>query len=55
MWMPFVLLGFHRYFETRRLAPLAGASLAWIAQNLSCGYYLLFFSPVVGALPRAGS
>ncbi len=27
--------------------PLAGATAAWIAQNLSCGYYLLFFSPVV--------
>jgi hypothetical protein len=47
MWMPFVWLGFHRYFETRRLAPLAGAAAAWIAQNLSCGYYLLFFAPVV--------
>ena len=29
------------------LRPLAGAAAAWIAQNLSCGYYLLFFSPVV--------
>jgi hypothetical protein len=47
MWMPFVWLGFHRYFETRRLAPLAGGAAAWIAQNLSCGYYLLFFAPVV--------
>jgi hypothetical protein len=47
MWMPFVWLGFHRYFETRRLAALAGATAAWIAQNLSCGYYLLFFAPVV--------
>src|ERR1700682_4580043 len=47
MWMPFVWLGFHRYFETRRLAPLAGGAVAWIAQNLSCGYYLLFFAPVV--------
>jgi hypothetical protein len=48
MWMPFAWLGFHRYVETRRLAPLAGGSLAWIAQNLSCGYYLLFFAPVMG-------
>jgi hypothetical protein len=47
MWMPFVWLGFHHYFETRRLAPLAGGAAAWIAQNLSCGYYLLFFAPVV--------
>jgi hypothetical protein len=46
-WMPFVLYGFRRHFETRRARPLAGAAAAWIVQNLSCGYYLLFFSPVV--------
>ena len=46
-WMPFVLFGFRRHFATGRVRPLAGATLAWIAQNLSCGYYLLFFSPVV--------
>ncbi len=28
---------------------LAAGSAAWILQNLSCGYYLLFFSPVVVA------
>src|SRR4029079_6669792 len=47
MWMPFALLGFHRFLKTRRTAPLVGAAAAWIAQNLSCGYYLLFFSPVI--------
>jgi len=26
---------------------LCGGTAAWIAQNLSCGYYFLFFSPVV--------
>lgn len=46
-WMPFTLLGFRRYFHSRRALPLACAALAWIAQNLSTGYYLLFFSPVV--------
>jgi len=46
-WMPLALYGFRRFFATRRLAPLAGGAAAWIAQNLSCGYYLLFFSPVV--------
>ena len=46
-WLPFVLFGFRRFFVTGRLRPLAGAALAWIAQNLSCGYYLLFFSPAV--------
>ena len=29
-------------------APLVGAAAAWLVQNLSCGYYLLFFSPIVG-------
>ena len=44
-WMPFVLYGLLRYFHTRRLRPLAGATLALVAQNLSSGYYLLFFMP----------
>jgi hypothetical protein len=47
MWMPFALLGFHRFLESRRTAPLVGAAAAWLAQNLSCGYYLLFFSPAL--------
>jgi len=46
-WMPFVLYGVRRYVRTRRLRPLVGAAAAWIVQNLSCGYYLLFFSPIV--------
>jgi hypothetical protein len=46
-WMPFVLFGLHRHFATGRLRPLASAAAAWLVQNLSCGYYLLFFSPVV--------
>ena len=46
-WMPFVLYGLRRYFTTRRLRPLAGAAAALVAQNLSCGYYLLYFAPVV--------
>src|SRR3954469_767332 len=48
-WMPFVLYGLRRHFETRRNRPLAGAAAAWILQNLSCGYYLLFFSPIAAA------
>ncbi|RPH62737.1 MAG: hypothetical protein EHM89_05125 [Acidobacteria bacterium] len=48
-WMPFVLLGFHRYFEHRHLLSLVGAAVALVAQNLSCGYYLLYFSPFVVA------
>ncbi len=47
-WLPFVLYArLRRYFETRRTRPLAFASVAWILQNLSCGYYLFFFSPAI--------
>jgi hypothetical protein len=48
-WMPFVLFGLRRYFVTQRPWPLAGAALALVAQNLSCGYFLLFFAPFVAA------
>lgn len=44
-WMPFALYGFHRYFESRRVRPLVGATAALIAQNLSSLYYLLYFPP----------
>ena len=42
-------VGFRRFFVTRRWTPLAGATLALIAQNLSNGYYLIFFAPFVAA------
>jgi len=48
-WMPFVLYGFRRYLDTGRRRALAGGALALVAQNLSCGYYLLFFSPFAAA------
>ena len=48
-WMPFVLYGIHRYFESRRLRPLLWAAVALVVQNLSCGYYLLFFAPFAAA------
>ena len=48
-WMPFALYGFRRYFETRRPWPLAGAALALVAQNWSCGYFLLYFAPFAAA------
>lgn len=47
-WMPFVLYGYRRYFDTGRRAPLIGGTVALVVQNLSCGYYLLFFAPFVG-------
>ena len=41
------MYGLRRYFETGRVLALAGAAAAWLLQNLSCGYYLLFFSPIL--------
>ena len=52
-WMPFVLYGLRRYFDEaqqRRAInwkPLLGAGAALVAQNLSNGYFLLFFPPFV--------
>jgi hypothetical protein len=46
-WLPFVLFGFRRYFSTGTPGPLVGAAIAWVVQNLSCGYYFLYFSPVI--------
>lgn len=43
-WMPFALYGFERAIATRHVKPLALGSLALVAQNLSCGYFLVFFS-----------
>ena len=48
-WMPFALYGLRRYFDTRRVRPLVGAGVALVAQNLSCGYFLMFFEPCVVA------
>ena len=48
-WMPFALLGLRRYFVVSGGAkPLAGAAAALVLQNLSCGYYMLFFGPFAG-------
>ncbi|MGE3843401.1 MAG: hypothetical protein AB7I50_17660 [Vicinamibacterales bacterium] len=46
-WMPFVLYGFHRFVSTRRVRAVVGAAFALVAQNLSCGYFMLFFAPFV--------
>lgn len=56
-WMPFALYGFERAVALRRWRPLVGGSVALVAQNLSCGYFLVFFSLfvppfVVAALVR---
>jgi hypothetical protein len=46
-WIPFVLYGLRRFFTSLRTYPLVWASAALVAQNLSCGYYLVFFAPFV--------
>jgi hypothetical protein len=48
-WMPLALYGFRRYFDTGRRRALAWGALALVVQNLSCGYYLLYFSPFAAA------
>jgi hypothetical protein len=48
-WMPLAMFGFRRYFVTGRRRTLAAASCAVVVQNLSCGYYLLYFTPFVAA------
>jgi hypothetical protein len=46
-WMPFVLYALRCYFERGRRRALVGALSALVAQQLSCGYYLVYFSPFV--------
>ena len=46
-WMPFVLFGLRRYFGSRNTDALLGAGVALWAQNLSSGYYMVFFGPFV--------
>ena len=48
-WMPLALYGFRRYFETGRRRALGWGAAALVVQNLSCGYYLLYFSPFAAA------
>ncbi len=48
-WMPMALFAFRRYFDTGRRLALLGAAAALVAENLSCGYFLFYFSPFVAA------
>ena len=47
-WMPLALFALRRFIVTGRQAALAGAVAAIWLQNLSCGYYMLFFAPLAG-------
>jgi hypothetical protein len=46
-WMPFALWGLHRHIARGSTLALAGATTALVVQNWSCGYYLLYFAPIV--------
>jgi hypothetical protein len=47
-WMPVALLALHAYARTRRIRWLVLFGAAWLLQALSNGYYMLFFSVLVG-------
>jgi hypothetical protein len=46
-WMPFALYGLNRFVTTRSNKALIGGTAALVMQNLSCGYYLIYFAPFV--------
>ena len=46
-WMPWTIYAFRRYFATRLAAALVGALAALLAQQLACGYFLIYFTPIV--------
>ena len=46
-WMPLALWGLHRFIARRSTRGLVGGTAALVLQNLSCGYYLLYFAPFV--------
>lgn len=46
-WMPFALFGINRFITTGSKKALAGGTAALVMQNWSCGYYLLYFAPLV--------
>ena len=46
-WMPWTIYAFRRFFATRRPAALVGALAALLAQQLACGYFLIYFTPLV--------
>jgi hypothetical protein len=47
-WMPVALAGLHRYFQDRRPRWLVLFAAAWLMQALTCGYYLIYLSVLIG-------
>lgn len=46
-WTPACLAALHRYDRERRPRWIGFAAFAWLAQALSCGYYLFFLSALL--------
>lgn len=46
-WLPFALLGLHRFIALGSRGALWGAGLAIIALNLSAGYYMAYCAPFI--------
>ena len=47
-WAPLALLGLHAFLETRRRRWLVLFAVCWLLQGAAYGYYLVFFSVLVG-------
>jgi hypothetical protein len=52
-WLPFALLGLHRYVATGSRLALIGGAAALVALNLSAGFHLLYGGPFVVAFVLA--
>ena len=46
-WMPFALYGMNRWIASGSSRGLIGGTAALVMQNWSCGYYLLYFTPLL--------
>ena len=47
-WMPFALVGLHKFIETPRWPWLMLFAVSWYFQALACGYYLFYLSVLIG-------
>jgi hypothetical protein len=47
-WMPFALLGLHKFIESPRWSWLVLFAVSWYCQALACGYYLFYLSVLIG-------
>ena len=47
-WMPVALVGLHRYWQTGQWRWLACLTAGVVLNGLTCGYFLLYFSVLLG-------